>query len=241
MQDSQLDNHFNGKYKFDIKELTSRASQLSRENTFAIFTSLALMISLTILFCFVLFSVYGIESIEQLVTSEDSGLAISFLVYNIALAPMWGGIAMMALFSARGQKANTLMVFSFFSFLPQLGLVSVLVDTLAQLGLQMFFVPAFYVYMASTFIVPLIIDKKIHPFKAIVLSVKMTNAYLFPMALVYLIFLALMIAGFLSLFIGFIWIIPFIYNVKAILYQDLFCVESTISSEQEEPTDIFNA
>ncbi len=241
MQDSKLDKHLSGAYKFNIKDLLSRASQLSRENTFTIFTALAFILALTILFCFILFNIFGIASLEQLVTSQDSGLAVSFLVYNVMLAPMWGGIVMMSVSSVRKQKPTTMMVFAFFIFLPQLGLVSVLVDTLAQVGLQLFLLPAFYVYMASTFIVPLVIDKRLHPFKAIRLSVKMTNAYLFPMALIYLIFLALMIAGFLSLFIGFIWIVPFIYNVKALLYQDLFCFESEVENKQQEPTDIFNA
>lgn len=241
MQESQLEKHLNGGYTFDIKRIVSRASQLSRVNTFTIFTSLALMMTLTILFCLILFSVYDIASVEQLITAQDSGLGVSLLLFNIALAPMWGGIAMISLYSVREQKATAMMVFSFFAFLPQLGLISLLVDTLAQLGLQLLFIPAFYVYMASTFIVPLIIDKRLHPFKAIALSVKMTNAYLFPMALVYLSFLALIIAGFLSLFIGFIWIIPFIYNVRAVLYNDLFHSASDSVDTKQETTDIFNA
>jgi uncharacterized membrane protein len=107
--------------------------------------------------------------------------------------------------------------------------------------------PAFYVFMATTFTLPLIADKQLTPFTAISLSVRMTNAYLFQMTVIFLIFLALFIGVIITFGFALLWVGPYFFNVKAVLYTELFCSnEPTGSKEAKEAkesgdTGVFDA
>ncbi|WP_427397303.1 hypothetical protein [Glaciecola sp. 1036] len=225
----------------DVRKLFERALVLSKQNTFTLFQGLVVILAVTMIFSVYVVNTFNISSIEDIQKIEDPSFSLAFFFYTLIISPMWAGILMMSLTSARKLKPSPFQIFQYFKFLPALGLVAVVIDLLTQIGLMLLVLPAFYVYMVSTFIVPLITDKQLGPLKAAILSVKMTHQHFNKIALLYLIFFGLMLAGFASLGLGFIWILPYIHNVKAILYQDLFCKTLTTEINRPETTGVFDA
>jgi uncharacterized membrane protein len=121
--------------------------------------------------------------------------------------------------------------------LPALALASVCIDILFAIGISLFVIPGFYVFAATTFTLPLIADKKMRPLSAIMYSIKMSNVYIWKMLQLHLIFLAMLFVVLISFGFAYIWIGPLYFNVKAVLYQDLFCVSETVILDETSTKD----
>jgi len=148
---------------------------------------------------------------------------------------------MLAISTVRGQETKVMNVFSYVSSILPLGVATMLISIASSLGMQLLLLPGFYVMMASSFAYPLIIDKRLTPISAILLSARMTNAYLFQMSMIFLVFVALFIATAFTFGLALIWVGPYFYNVKAVLYTELFCSKEEQPMEEKQQPGVFNA
>ncbi len=163
------------------------------------------------------------DIVAQLQNVDQTRFAIGELIMNVILSPLLAGLVMLAINTVRNNGISLFQVFAYISYILPLGVAFVLINLAVSLGFALFVIPGFYLLMATTFALPLIVDKGVTPFSAIVLSVRMVNAYLFPFTILFLIFVALLFGVIISFGFALIWVGPFYYNVKAVLYQDLFC------------------
>ena len=154
---------------------------------------------------------------------------------------VFAGIAMLAITTAKGLTAKAINVFSYVSYILPLGVATLLVSIATDIGMMLLVLPAFYIFMATTFTLPLIVEKSLTPIPAILLSIRMTNTYLFQMTIIFLIFLALFIGVILTFGFALIWVGPYFFNVKAVLYTELFCSKASSKSSEIEDTGIFDA
>jgi hypothetical protein len=237
-------------YNFDIKQILSRALELSKRNNWTLAQVLICIILVTFAIYFIFIDAYGITNIEDLLT-ENNPLIVSQqatieLTITCLLAPLWAGVAMLAINSYRGLKVNMSDAFYFYKQIIVLAAASVILSITFTLGLSLYVLPGFYIFTATTFALPLITDKKMRPFSAIIVSIKMVNKYLPKMLMLYAIFIVMFIPVLLSFGFAYLWVGPFYFNVKAILYQDLFCekekdpIESTKESNVGA-TGVFDA
>lgn len=228
-------------YDFDIKHVLSKARELSGSNNWTLVQAILALIAVLFVLGFVFIQVFNIQQPEDVQLMTNTQNAVASLVINIVLAPIFTGIAMLAITSARGIKAKAINVFAYVSHILPLGVASLLVSIATDIGMMLLVVPAFYVFMATTFTLPLIVDKNLTPFSAILLSVRMTNAYLFQMTVIFLIFIALFIGVILTFGFALIWVGPYFFNVKAVLYTELFCADDSSESNDSENSGVFNA
>lgn len=220
---------FNGKYDFDIKGIFKRAYNLSSRNNWTLVLALACIWASTFAIYLVYIDAFGITDIALLVSQEmpltQSQQMMIELTLTFLIAPLWTGVAMLAINTQRKNPLPVFSIFQYFKILPALALASVCIDILFTLGITLLFVPGFYIFAVSTFTLPLIADKKMRPLNAIICSIKMSNVYIWKMMQLYLLFFVLLFIVLISFGFAYLWIGPLYFNVKAVLYQDLFCAQ----------------
>ena len=249
LSNTVLGNHhaLNGGYDFDIKQILKRAYGLSAENNWTLVLALACVWAVTFAIYLLYIDAFGISDISKLVIQEtpltQTQEVMIKLTLTFFLAPMWTGIAMLSISCNRKVPLVAFSIFQYFRILPALALASICIDILFTLGVSLFFIPGFYVFVATTFTLPLIADKKMRPLSAITSSIKMCNLYLWKMLQLYFLFLIMLFVVFISVGFAYLWIAPLYFNVKAILYQDLFCGSQVAQDNGTTPKEegLFNA
>lgn len=228
-------------YNFDVKHVLVRARELSSTNNWTLVQGLLLLIAVAMLLGFIFVQAFDIKTPEDVQLMTHTQGAVASLVVNVVLAPIFAGIAMLAITTAKGLVAKSINVFSYVSYILPLGVATLLISIATDIGMMLLVLPAFYIFMATTFTLPLIVDKHLTPFSAIFLSIKMTNTYLFQMTIIFLIFMALFVGVVLTFGFALIWVGPYFFNVKAVLYTELFCSNETQEDVPMKDTGVFDA
>ncbi|GBL02921.1 stress protein [Glaciecola sp. KUL10] len=229
--DSQFEKALSGRYQLSIKNVFERANDLTKKN----FTSMVqaifvLFFALTVLGMLIV-EVYGIQTIEDFNSLEQSESSIINIIFTLALAPLIAGIIMMGIKNARGQKTTAGNVFSLLSLSLLLALGSLVTSILITLGIALFILPGLYLYLTTKFTLPLIADRGLSPISAIIMSIKILHKYVFHILLITLVFALLMMLVIMTLGLAFVWVGPLYFNVFGILYQD-------IVGGEEQPTQL---
>lgn len=89
-----------------------------------------------------------------------------------------------------------------------------------------------YLSLALSLAVPLVIKDNLAPIKAMHVSFLVVFRNFFTFFRLYCVVFALFLISVFTFFIGFIWTIPFFYNLKGILYREIFGIEVTVISHQ---------
>ena len=243
MQQDHIEIAKKGGIALDVKTVIATARQLSATNNWAVLQAILLIFSGLFIALFVVSSGYTFQTIEDVERFiREVGATFGFF-QTIITAPLWTGVAMMAILSLRGQPYSIGLLIRYLPQLPMLGLAALLVGFAIEIGFYLLFVPGFYVLMATTFAMPLIADQGKSPLEAIKTSFQITNAYIFKIATIYLIIFSLFIMVLLSFGFAIIFVGAFYFNLKAVLYQTLCCAR--VDRKQDTPTNddtgVFNA
>jgi uncharacterized protein YacL len=121
--------------------------------------------------------------------------------------------------------------------------------------MSLFYLPGIYLAVSLSLVLPLVVEKNLSPLKAIILSLQVTRFQWFKLLAIYtLLFLALLISflplvilaktqlsviGVIILLVSLTFIAPLFYNVKGILYREIFgmqLAESDATSNQTNET-----
>jgi uncharacterized membrane protein len=228
-------------YELDIKQVLVQARELSSKNNWILVLGILVLIAVAMTLGFIFISVFDISDPESVQNLSHTENAIASLVINVVLAPLFAGLSMLAITSARGLQAKAVNVFAYVSYILPLGVATLLVSIAMDIGMLLLVLPAFYVFMATTFCLPLIVDKGLSPISAIWLSIRMVNAYLFPVTIIFLIFIALMVGVILTFGFAYIWVGPYFFNVRAVLYTTLFCSANEDEGKELNDSGVFDA
>ncbi|MBT1449629.1 hypothetical protein KJ365_01955 [Glaciecola sp. XM2] len=239
--EAHIQRMLNKEYEFDVKHVLVRARDLSGQNNWTLVQAILILILSALMLGFLFVYAFDIQDPDQVQALSHTQNALASLVINVVLAPLFAGISMLAITTARGQQAKAINVLSYVSYILPLGVATLLISIAMDIGMIMFILPAFYVFMATTFALPLIVDKGLTPISAIILSVRMVNAYLFPITTIFLIFVALMVGVVLTFGFAYIWVGPYFFNVRAVLYTELLCSNSEDAQLDIKNSGVFDA
>ncbi len=167
--------------------------------------------------------------------------ALLELTMTVLLAPLWTGITMSAIFSMRNQPIKFTTALQYYSRFTILAFASAIISILLTIGLQLFILPGLYLFIATTFTLPLIIERNLTPLRAIGLSIKAVNANLGKLITIYSLFFLLFVIVIISFGIAYIFVGPLYFNVKAVLYQNLFGNIQAVDETPKEQQGIFDA
>ncbi len=149
------------------------------------------------------------------------------LLQLIVVGPIYGGMLIVALRQATGQRIAMDDLWSQFSKAAPIIFVIVLSNLLVITGFILLILPGIYLSVAYVLALPLVVDRGMAPWQALETSRKVITKCWWRMAFTWLLCVLIIIVGALPLLIPLIWILPMVVLVIAVVYRNLFGVASS--------------
>ncbi len=233
-------------YRIDLRGLLTEGWTQTRRNGFGLLLAIVGVVAIWLLLTqWVLGHSITTEGEE----SMDLSLTLSLLI-TVIMAPMTAALDMLGVQQAIGVRARAAQVFDFFRHFIRLGTLSLLTTLmgslagtlLSMLGAPMLLVllPTALLNMALLFSVPLLLERGMTPWQAIVTSVRLFLHGWPSLLVLHMVMLALFMLAFIPMGLGLLLVAPLYYNIKGILYRDLCGIAVEVSEAPTEP-DHFNA
>jgi hypothetical protein len=236
-----------GDYEIDVKAILTESWQQTLKSRLAINLGLLFSLVLGMLVSFVASSYLG--GIDNVLADPQAGMLLNVVV-TVAIWPFMAGVEMMGVQHAVGMKTHAKMTFAFLTRASWVILCALLTSVLISFGFQLFIIPGIFLAVTLSLTVPLVIEKKMMPMKAIVLSIKALRFKFFSLLTLYSLLLSSLIVlllpfifllessvapiGIVIFLIGISFLAPLFYNAKGIIYREIF----GISIATTDATDI---
>jgi hypothetical protein len=237
-----VDKATRGEYSIDVKGVLFEAWQQTLKSRLPINLGLFIVLVLGMLVSFVVSDFFGgIEAvIEQAKEQESQALQVINAVVTIVVWPFIAGIEMMGVYHAINKPTKTNMILAFLNRGSWVALTALLTSVLISIGLQLFVIPGVLLAALLSLTILLVVEKKFTPMQAIILSIKALRFKILHLLLIYFILLMALISLLLPVSLllssslapiaimvflyGLSYLAPWYYNVKGILYREIFGV-----------------
>jgi len=163
---------------------------------------------------------------------------------TVLLAPFLAALEMTGISNSIRALSKPSFIFHFVPKTLILSAASVLVGAVVQFGLALFIVPGLYLLIATSFTIPLILDKGMNPFQAMSTSIKIVNRRWLEFLKVFGFFGLLGMLTAITFGIALIWTLPFYYNVKGVLYREVCGIQVKVvplDNQKLKSDNIFHA
>ncbi len=226
-----------GDYIIDVKAVLAEAWQYTLRARVSINLGIAFSLFLGTLISLIVSSYLG--GIEAVLNDPKASMILNIIV-TIAIWPFMAGVEMMGVFHAVGLKTHPKLIFSFLKRGSWVALSALLTSLLMSIGFQLFILPGIFLVVVLSLTIPLVVDKQMMPMKAIILSIQTLRFKWFQIFLLYIILMFALVLLFVPLImfvesslspiaivifiLGFSFLAPLYYNVKGILYREIFGV-----------------
>jgi hypothetical protein len=250
-----IEKSLKGEYTIDVSSVLKEAWQLTLQSRIAINLGLFFTLVLGVIVSLLISNAMG--GIEQVIQDPQSTTLLNIVVTMI-IYPFLVGVEMMGVFHAVGLKTNSKLIFAFLKRGSWVAVCALLTSVLVTLGMSLFYLPGIYLAVALSLTLPLVVEKKLSPIKAIVLSLQVTRFQWFKLLAIYtFLFLALLLSllplviiantqfsviGVMFFLIALTFIAPLFYNVKGILYREIFGMQlQAVDVPTSQTSDTFSA
>jgi len=246
-----IESALKGDYQIDVKAILTEAWQQTLKSRSAI--NLGLLFSLVLGMLVSLIVSHYLGGIEAVLADPEAGMLLNVIV-TVAIWPFVGGVEMMGVLHAVGMKTDAKMTFAFLKRASWVVLCALFTSVLISLGFQLFILPGIFLAVTLSLTIPLVIEKKMTPMKAIILSIQTLRfKFLSLFSLYFMLLLSLMLLfvplalllessfaplGIMILLIGISFLAPLFYNVKGILYREIFGISLATNNNVDVPSNI---
>ena len=232
-----IESALKGDYQINVKAILTESWQQTLKSRLAINLGLLFSLILGILVSLLVSNYLG--GIESVLADPDASMLLNVVV-TIAVWPFIAGVEMMGVLNAVGLKTAPKMTFGFLKRASWVVLCALLTSILISLGFQLFILPGIFLAVTLSLTIPLVIEKKMTPMKAIVLSIQTLRfKFLSLLVLYFILLLSLLVLilplalllessfaplGIMIFLFGCSFLAPLFYNVKGIVYREIFGV-----------------
>tara|TARA_R110000737_G_scaffold221796_1_gene237158 strand:+ start:3594 stop:4382 length:789 start_codon:yes stop_codon:yes gene_type:complete len=244
-----------GEYTLDVAAILKEAWQITLKSRMAINIGLITCLIIGMLVSIIVSSQLG--GIEVAIQDQQSATLLNIMV-TLIVYPFIVGVEMMGVFHAVGLKTKPQLIFAFLKRGSWVAVSALLTSTLVTIGLTLFYIPGIFLAVALSLVLPLVVEKKMSPLKAISVSIQATRFQWFKIFTLYLLLALAVLVSALPVVaagaseLGFIaiafflfclaYLAPLFYNVKGILYREIFGLQMQTSADQTNTiSDTFSA
>ncbi|MFT5314135.1 MAG: putative membrane protein, partial [Paraglaciecola sp.] len=203
----------------DLKALLKEGWQLTQTTKRPLLQGVFFIVSVGFLLIMLLQVLFNVSDLQQAPASMHITLN---LLFTVITAPLMTAMMLMGMAHSTGQSIPFITLAKRLTGSALLVLAALMVAVLVDLGLKLLILPGIYLLMATAFTLPLLADKELRPGRAILLSIQVFNRYWRQLVPFYLLSFVLVLIGIFTFFIAYIWIVPFYFNSKGVLYRELF-------------------
>lgn len=214
-----LESALKGDYSFDLKSVFEEGWRLTQTDKSSIVQGMLVVVMVALFVMMIAANIAEQKGIELEDPSFRFGLD---MIMAILLAPLTAALMMMGIKSSVGVKNHFSDLFLFINRTLVLTITVVMTTALVQVGLLLLLLPGLYLMIATGFAIPLVLERNMLPAKAIFTSIKVVNYQWLTFVKLYAVFFLLLLLVLVTFGIAMIWVAPFYYNVKGVLYRDIF-------------------
>lgn len=239
-----------GDYSINVQAILKEGWALTKTNKQPILIGLLFVLLIGVIVTLVAAQYMGgLESVMQ----NSQKQVILNLLATVIIWPFLAGIEMMGISHSVGIKTRSGFIFAFLKRSAFIAITALLIASLTSLGFYLI-LPGIYLAVALSLTIPLIVEKNMSPISAIILSLKATRFQWFKLFQIFAVFLILAITSFLPLISGLpaeiamimflaclFFLAPFYYNVKGILYREIFGVRMEVVEKNDDKDIFFSA
>lgn len=159
------------------------------------------------------------------------------VISTLLVAPIHFALMMSAIYQSGGKVAQKQSLFRYFRIAPMLLFYSLILELVNHLGSAIFIIIGLYLMIATSYTIPLILDKKYRFAQAFVTSIKTVSKHWIIFVASFGLFFLMFLAGIMTLFIGFFWLAPLYYAINGVLYRDIFGLENHVNQQEVSVQD----
>lgn len=225
----------NGEHRISAEMIIKTAWTLSKDVRFVFVKAMLVVLGGALILTSIMITLG--QSLDYNFEDEGQMLALQFAV-SVLLSPLLVGIEMMGLSRAIGGHIRISNVFRFLSRSAFLIVAMLLTSSLVQIANGLFIPLGLFLSFTTMFVSMLIVEKDMNVFEAIKVSVIAVTRVFFPITLTMLPVAGVAIAVFASgvalqallpvalliAIVAFVFVVPWVYCVKGIIYCELFGV-----------------
>ena len=220
-----LDSALKGEYQLHVKEIIQEGWALTKQGKSVILLGVLIVMLVAFVCTSIAFTVLGTYDLNEFSSSQRFLLDISL---TVLISPFIAAITMAGVSNSIGAVSQSSFLFHFVPRIVVLSVASVLVSAVVQLGILLLVLPGLFLAMATSFTIPLLLDKGLTPARAMMISIKVVSVKWLDFAKIYGLFSLFGLLAVVTLGIALIWIVPFYFNVKGILYREVFGIQMKV-------------
>lgn len=202
------------------------------KEAWATMLGMKLQLWIALIIYFVLAGIYGV--VQGLVVGDPTtgdfsvpGYFISSMLQMIIFAPMAAGLFMIVVKHSVGGKPQFAEILQHYNKTVPLFLCNLIMSVLILIGFILLIVPGIYLMVAFSMALPLVVEKNMGPWEALMASRKALTHKWFNTLGLFILIAIVIIAGFVALLVGLVWAVPCAMLAFAIAYRNIFGVEES--------------
>ena len=153
------------------------------------------------------------------------GSVVQMLV-SIAILPVIIGIHILGMRHAENKSTTATAIFGYFNKIPTLFLCYFIMIILVMLGFALLVLPGIYLMIGYMFAMHLVVEKNMPAWRALETSRKAVGKVWFRFFGLYLLIILINMLGIFTLFIAWLWTIPWSVLTMSMVYNKLFGAEA---------------
>lgn len=244
-----LEGALSGNYKLSATQVIQEAAKLTQANFWQFFPAILLFVLINImilLFFLTLFTGSFFDFFDALIGKKEmtadlstAGQLATFMC-SVLAAPFYAGISLMGLSHAIGFKTKFRHIFKGLNYAMPVVIAVSLTSFIQYVASQI--MPLLGMFIGATFsmVLLLICEKKLTVSMAIMVSFRAVLKKILPLSIIFIIVGFAFILSYATAGIALIWTLPFMLNVKGILYRDMFGVGIEVTVSQQDDDDSSN-
>ncbi|MEP7703728.1 hypothetical protein [Paraglaciecola sp. 25GB23A] len=237
-----IENSLQGKANLDMTALAKEAWNISQTRKGSLLQGSLLIFGVVLLCIAILEQIFDVQ--DWAVAPPNVQLALQIVV-TVITAPLVAAMFMTGISHSVGERPAFSKVLRRIINSALVIFIAVLILVIVYLGFALFLLPGLYLGLATGFSMMLYVEKQLPPSQAILQSIRVFNRYWLHLSIFYMAAFMMFIAGMFTFGLAYIWIIPFYFNLKGVLYRELFGIQvkrqDTEVINEKESDSVFDA
>jgi hypothetical protein len=237
-----IENSLQGKANLDMTALAKEAWNISQTRKGSLLQGSLLIFGVVLLCIAILEQIFDVQ--DWAVAPPNVQLALQIVV-TVITAPLVAAMFMTGISHSVGERPAFSKVLRRIINSALVIFIAVLILVIVYLGFALFLLPGLYLGLATGFSMMLYVEKQLPPSQAILQSIRVFNRYWLQLSIFYMGAFLMFIIGMFTFGLAYIWIIPFYFNLKGVLYRELFGIQvkrqHTELTNEKESDSVFDA
>ncbi|WP_407333116.1 hypothetical protein [Enterovibrio sp. 27052020O] len=253
-----LENALTGNYTLSASSVVQEALKLTQKHFWRFMPATLMLVAANVVIFFIALSIMLnspaelFDALMGKIPMTENLLAsgrIAFFTTTVLSAPLYAGVSLMGLSHAIGFRTKPRHIIKGMGYALAVTMAMCFISALQSMGNQIIPLLGIFLGIAFSMTILLICEKRLRPLEAMIVSFRAITKKLIPLTLVYIVIAILFVFSYATGGIALLFALPFMFNVKGVLYREMFGVgiEVTVSQEGDDDSsdggnkEVFNA